>query len=759
MKTKILLLCFMLPVGTATGFAQYSGLCNENISWLLNTSDSILTISGSGDMPDYEGAPDPPWELKEHWIKKIVIGGGITGIGGYSFVLCHNLKEIVMPEGLKTIGWGAFTGNDRLKEIWFPSTLESIGGQAFDNCGLTTITIPGNIKTIGDGAFVSCLNLETVTIQDGVENIGEAAFSGCRKLLSVSIPNSIKYIGNDAFKQCVSLNSDITISGSVSKIGAGAFTDCSALNSININEGVDSIGSGAFSGCAKLEAVAIPQSVKHIGSSVFGNCSSLKTVNIPNGIEKIEPGTFSGCSELVSIVIPGSVTTIYGSAFSGCSKLDSITIPADVATISSGAFANCTNLKVLKVLNPEPPDIYPRTFQNLDLSSITLFVPAESVDKYKADVYWKEFEIIKGIDGSSSEPCDMPAASGAIGNINWILCPDGKLTISGEGPMPDYNYDSPWEEYKPLITDIVIEEGVASIGNTAFSVCGNLTYINIPSTVASIGYQAFGWCDGLPSFNVASDNPYYCSDNGILFNKDKTVLVRYPAGRLDDNYVIPEGVESIGQAAFSDSYHLKSITIANTVTSIGREAFFQCLSLEEVILSRSVEEIKVQAFFYCNITSIIIPANVTSIEAGAFGRCRNLKEVEVEWETPLLISESVFSEVELSEATLLVPAGTENEYKSVAVWQDFGRIKDATTGINLLTEEAAISIYPNPVTDRLYIQSPVAIRQVVVYNTNGSILLQQENLGNSINVSTLPQGVYMLKIVTAEGEITRKIVK
>ena len=144
---------------------------------------------------------------------EVVIPSSVTSIGEHAFYYCEELVRVTLAEkGLKVLGKSAFSNCTKLQEINLPSTLTSIPEYAFDYTGLTSVTIPGNIKSIGNRAFWWCDNLKNLTIAEGVTSIGKEAFHGCKEILSVTIPKSVTNIGEGAFNYCLKLT-DISILG------------------------------------------------------------------------------------------------------------------------------------------------------------------------------------------------------------------------------------------------------------------------------------------------------------------------------------------------------------------------------------------------------------------------------------------------------------------------------------------------------------------------------------------------------------------
>ena len=362
-----------------------------------------------------------------------------------------------------------------------------------------TLTADGTLNISGTGAMKNydydnnpssvCSNssVKKVVIEDGVTSIGDAAFYGCSSLTSITIPSIVTSIGNSAFDGCSSLTS-ITIPDSVTSIGDFALYGCSSLTSITIPDGVTSIGYYAFSNCSSLTSITIPDSVTNIGNSAFSYCSNLTSITIPNSVTSIGTYAFSNCWYLTSITIPDSVTSIGNSAFEDCSSLTSITIPKSVTSIGNDAFYGCNNLTV-----------YLENGSTLTSNDL-------GVDESKIAFYYQWNE----------------------DNLTWTLDADGTLTISGTGAMKNYNSsDNRSPAYNNSnVKKVVIEDGVTSIGNSAFDSCSNLTSITIPNSVTSIGAVAFYGCSSLTSITI------------------------------------PDGVTSIGNWAFDSCSNLKTISLS-----------------------------------------------------------------------------------------------------------------------------------------------------------------------------------------------------
>ena len=502
-----------------------------------------------------------------------------TSVNGVLFnkdkteLICYPIgksdKSYTIPNSATSIGDRAFYWCTSLTSITIPNGVTEIGSEAFGDCtSLTSIMIPNSVTEIGDSAFSGCASIKSITIPNSVTEIGSSVFSGCRSLTSITIPNSVTSIGDYAFGDCTSLT-NITIPNSVTEIGDSAFENCTSLTSITISNNVTNIGYRAFYGCTSLTSIMIPDSVTSIGSSAFKDCTSLTSITIPNSVTSIDYSAFSGCTSLKSITIPNSVTSISSSVFSGCTSLTSITIPNSVTSIGWGAFDSCTSLTSITI-----PD------------SVTI------------------------IGSDAFRGCT---------SLTSITIPDSVTEIYG-GTFSGCT----------SLKSITISNSVTEIGDSVFENCTSLISITIPDSVTSIDNRAFEGCTSLTAINVATGNQNYVSVSGVLYNKDKTTIICYPAGKKDKNYKIPDGVTEIDWYAFLGCANLASITIPNSVTEIGGSAFRGCTSLTSIMIPDSVTEIGGYAFEGCSsLASITIPSGVTSISGFDFWGCTSLTAINV----------------------------------------------------------------------------------------------------------------------------------
>ena len=542
-------------------------------------------------------------------IPKKIDGKSVTCIGAYAFDYCSNITSVTIPDSVTSISQFAFVNCENLTDVTIPDSVMGIDDWAFCGCtSLKSITIPNSVTEIGDGAFNGCTSLKSITIPDRVTSIGDNAFSDCTSLTGITIPESVTSIGGWTFEGCTSLKS-ITIPGSVTEIGGRVFYGCTSLTAINVatkNQNYVSVN-GVLYDKDKTIIICYPagkkdknykilDGVTSIDNSAFSGCTSLASVTIPDSVTKIGNSAFYGCTSLTGITIPNSVKSIGFEAFNGCTSLTSITIPDSVVDIGYYAFRGCKSLTAINVATGNQDYVSVNgVLYNKDKTTIICY-PAEKNDKN-----YTLIDSVMWIGASAFSGC---------ANLKNITISDGVTSISPyafEGcisltsiTMPDSVTSIGYHAFNGCtsLTSITISDSVRSIGDYAFSGCASFTSITIPDSVTEIGDGAFRGCISLTAINVATGNQDYVSANGVLYNKNKTTIICYPAGKKDKNYTLIDSTTLIGYSAFECCTNLTSITIPDSVTQIGREAFENCKNLMSVTIPSSVASIYPNAFGY-----------------------------------------------------------------------------------------------------------------------------------------------------------------
>jgi len=443
------------------------------------SEDGTLTVSGVGAMKDYND-DDAPWYAFRGFITRAVIGDGVTSIGRMVFYRCKSLTSMTISNSVTDIGFYAFGGCTGLTSVTIPNSVTSIEIGAFSSCtGLTSVTIPNSVTSIGGSAFSGCTGLTSVTIPNSVTSIEGSTFSGCTSLMSVTIPNSVTSIGYDAFRGCTGLTS-VTIPSSVTSIGDYAFGDCADLTSVTSLSVVPPVPD--FTGGHEFADVPLGSACLYVPPSAIDAYSTADVWKIFGCIQAITDAitvTFESQGSVVGLqyVLSGDIVSkpAYparsGHVFDGWYKDDECTVPWDFRT---------------------------------DVVTLDITLYAKWLQDDDVQATWD---------------------CGVIpGTVMAKLSYGGTLTISGIGAMAGYSSTSaPWLGSGSSITNVIIEEGVTSIGNSAFYFCTGLTSVTIPNSVATIGVYAF----------------YYCASLTAV--------------------TIPNSVTSIGQNVFTNCYGLTSI--------------------------------------------------------------------------------------------------------------------------------------------------------------------------------------------------------
>ena len=441
--------------------------CNENapsggggddpkpgkIEWKFNSALGVLTISGTGAMPNYTSDNRPEWEEHKDYILEVVIKDGVTSVGHRAFYDYKNLSEVVFPSTLTFIGKYAFY-NTGVTEVDLSGTaLKQVGSGMFQNCrqlkkvdfsgtALTEIQyadfahcdalyeaiLPSCLRLIEPSAFYSCKVLFKLHVEGSTKvvdlpseqltSIGDSAFQRCESLIGIRFPKSMEKVGAKAFMGCKALQ-EVDMSGSgINQLGKQVFEKCEALETVTWKEDITTVPERAFSECKNLKTVknfngariiehaafwncsrldlSLPASIEQIGTYAFYGCG-FKEINLPAGLKTLGEGAFMNCynSALKGLENCTQLTVIPKEAFSGVGKYVNgwtLEIPANITKIEYGAFFNCYGLNTVKCHATTPPELGDIAFVNNNKSgsSVKLFVPAESVEAYKTSS-WRSF--------------------------------------------------------------------------------------------------------------------------------------------------------------------------------------------------------------------------------------------------------------------------------------------------------------------------------------------------------------------------------
>ena len=626
------------PTVTSNGYTTYTCPdCGDSYTETIILVDFTITEDNRA-MVGYTGEDNENlviptvFEYEGTWYKT-------SCIGERAFEGCRNLVGITIPETITLIDYYAFD-NTGLNDVyisdidaWLNMTPRShpnaeatlhildengeevthldiyewysgIREYAFFNAKHLECVYIGNGYSVGYRAFANCTNLWSVYLTSSIESIGQDAFRDCIALYEFVIPECVYYISVDAFNGCYNLY-DITIYDNVSRIGQNAFYDTGYYNNYdnwengvlylgnyliatnswelddeyNIREGTIAVAEDAFVWDDELKAIGIPESVTHICAGAFYACTNLTDVyyygdadewsgidiswdneclinaNIhfnsnPNGTSGIIYETNGSYATVVGydgdktdIVIGRTyeglpVTKIGAEAFRNNSNITSITIPDSITTIEQYAFAGCGDINSITI-GTGVTRIEDWVFENTSICNVYIF-----------DV---------------TQWCQMSLGS------EWY-----------SNPFSCSNYVYLNDE---LLVNLVIPDGITSIGDYAFSNCQTIETITIPDSVTYIGSRAF-------------DNTGYSQNssnwvNGVLYIGKHLIS---SIGTLSGEYRVKDGTLTIAENAFSYNYNLTSVIIPDSVVSIGSQAFYNCSNLSNVVMSDELSTIGYMAF-------------------------------------------------------------------------------------------------------------------------------------------------------------------
>ena len=510
---------------------------------------------------------------------------------------------------------------------------------------IKTVTIGGNVTSVGAYLFYQCTNLTVAVLGSSVAEIGKQAFCGCSSLSEVNIPYGVTSIGEYAFSGCKALT-EIVLPGSVTSIGNGAFSSCSALTEIEIPSSVTEIGSNAFFSCRNLNTFITRGAVASVGYAAFDECPKLKNVKV-SSLDAWLQLTFEDAAanparnartiyvgdELLTdtdVVIPDTVTSINPYAFNNFTHFTSVYIPKSVKTIGKYAFSvsDCVNTTVKYAGSEEE-------WKQISIADNNRLLTGS------APIYYNQ---------SPEKSCRITTAESEHGTVtvdNALVNAGDTVTITAI-PAPGYAVAS------YLVDGVEIPDGgntftatkdhevsatfiydVADDGKACGTLGENITWTLDTVGVLHIdGDGAIDDCDHDEDYCTLDDSPLYPyreSIESVIFSGRITHIGDNLFSRCSKlrDVVIPDSVVTIGVYAFSGC-PLTEVVIPDSVETIGDLAFAWCKELVKLTIGSGVTSIGGSAFLFCDaMEEVVIPDSVTTIGSAAFTECSSLKKVTI----------------------------------------------------------------------------------------------------------------------------------
>ena len=504
-------------------------------------------------------------------------------------------ESIVIPseiDGKKVtvIGSSAFYGFKSLKNIEIPDGITSIENYAFCQCwSITSLSVPESVTSIGTGAFRFCGDLKEIKLPSNLTVLSDSLFGADANLEYITFGDAEK-------------TDTVIIPETVQKIGNYVFMNCEKIKNIKLPSNLKIIGKTCFQGCISLTGLFIPQSVESIGGGIFGDCDALQSVEIEdennNFIFKdgilydVKNGILvSAVNSLIpeKVIVDECTKTIDYYAFADCDNLYEIEIPQGVVNIGEKAFARLDNLK------------------NIDIP--------DSVTNITTLAFYRCNGLVS---------VQVPGSVTAIKNGTFRECNNLKKVILNEGVA---KIEGSAFVFCSSLEQIKLPQSLMSIGSGAFDNCTSLISVELPDN-AIISSDTFRGCKNLSKIVLSDTNNNYIVKNDILYNKNMTRILCYPAGIKDTEFFVPDTVKTIGDFAFYGTKALESINIPDSVTNIGTDAFGECSGLKEVVIPDSVTSMGEAVFYKCtSLEKVKLSVNITSPNPAVFQYCSSLKEV------------------------------------------------------------------------------------------------------------------------------------
>ena len=647
-----LIAAFVLALGCGAALADIGGSCGANVTWSLNTTTGVLTVSGTGAVNDYSHSSNLSPLKGDTRVKSLVVEQGVTTIGNYFLYQCTNLTSVSLPDSLQSIGNGAFSrcalnslslpdslsfigrdafnGNNGITSLQTPMGLKDIGGAAFRGMsGLTSVTFSPFLKTIGEESFKNCTSLQTVELWDGLTTIGDRAFQDCSSLTNVYVIGPSITFGNNVFSRC---NENLTLIG----YDLAPAHDYATANGISyasmdgvcgenleylfnysdksmvirgtgpMNDyPIDSQPWAAFK--SKIESVYLEEGVTAIGYGDFYKCRSLYGIHLPSTLTHIGTEAFAYCTSMISITLPKNLTSIGGRAFASCTNLLSLTIPESVTTLGAYAFSPCIGLASVSLpwsITDIPNGLF---YGDKSLRTVTIPGSVKTIGLYA-------FEQCTAL-----EYIDLPNSLVSLGKYAFNGCPSLQAAAF---------YCSNTEIAASAFqkTDSLTLYGWSNATAHDYANANAIPFVNLSSLSCKCG-------DNLIWTLNTNTGAATITGTGPMWNYNHNSSNWSPTTMYKDiitSVTFDDRATTVGNWFFDGCKYLTSVHLPASLVMVGSNAFRGCTGLQDITIPEGVKSIGVSAFINCTgLTGIKLPLSVTEIGVYAFSGCVNLYTAEI----------------------------------------------------------------------------------------------------------------------------------
>lgn len=607
--------------------------------------------------------------------------------------------ESYQLDGTRLIKWRGneqeidFTSDAKLRQV------TEIAPNAFAYKGnIQRIVLPSSLRKIGFNAIYECGGLTEIVFAEGLEEIASEAFYRCPQLQTLRLPASVKSIGEAFVVNCQGIKSyQLAGSNSYYKVVDGvlynaagttliAYPSATSGESFTIPESVTRIGDYAFAYSQYLKSIKFSKKLTEMGRKAFFESKALAgSITIPGTIRVVADSAFYQSNYITEVTFEEGIEVIGKDAISHCASIEKVSMPSTIKELGDGCFSYMNSL--LEFRNHMTTPLGGRmTFYQTKKYNATLYVPAESVEKYRAQkTTWNEFKNYLPLeDNSQINPTSYKLEDGGRTLVSWSG-PETDIDMSQDKVLNRVRTIKSFAFLNKDVKRVVLPEALETIEEGAFQNCEDLAEVvtnkslrsigsrafwndfalrsfTFPQSIESVASDAFGYCTGLSKFVMASANEYYKVVDNVLLSADGTRLVCYAALRGESytlptsvtkiekdaaagavglvTLTLPEGLKEIGESAFQGSSKLKKVHLPASLEIFGPGAFMRCKSLEEYSVATGNTHYAVQGktLYSADLKTLVaypealsplaaIPAQVTAIAARAFQRNESLTEV------------------------------------------------------------------------------------------------------------------------------------